>query len=130
MTMQLLHTFMKSACAMVLLGTMLCCMSCGRDVHRSAQANDGEQKTDSLLSEALNQGNHNRLLSLIDSLEEQNQISESKANHFRATAYIALKQLRMAEFYLKKVTSEPARSQKEMSDYLNSAAELSNILVN
>ena len=130
MTMQLLHTFMKSAYAMVLLGTMLCCMSCGRDEHRSAQASDGEQKTDSLLSEALNQGNPNRLISLIDSLEEQNQISESKANHFRATAYIALKQLRMAEFYLKKVTSEPARSQKEMSDYLNSAAELSNILVN
>ena len=114
--------------------------SCGNDKSHYELTHEGSDDTtmkDAENSEAcrmvldlLDGKDHQRTLFVVDSLEKAKALSEMAANYYRGLAYSKDKKLRTTEWCWQKNMITQNLSPKDVYFYYQSAASLSNLLVN
>ena len=114
--------------------------SCGNDKSHFEQIHERSEDTTMkdpedneacrMVSDLLDGEDHQRTLFVVDSLEKVKALSAMAANYYRGLAYSKNKQLRTTEWCWQKnmITQNP--SPKDIYFYYQSAASLSNLLVN
>lgn len=111
----------------LLLYMALIFVSCQRhqDVSLSPKA-DTVAWADSLISETLATNDNDRVIALVDSLENAGAISSLKANFRRGYAYERKGMRYYTELYWKKVLEEKKPSQEDLESYIHAASFLAN----
>ncbi len=115
----------------VLLGLAACQ---GGDSHDKGELNATHKQlvddvTDMLFNSLISTGNYEQILVMADSLENEGKLNEAEANRWRGDAHARMGHHRTAEFYWNKVIAGGCDG-GNYDEYVNTAASLSNLLVN
>ena len=110
---------------LVFVISMVFCDSCKRERLIELKAN----KADTLIYNAGDKLNYDRMLFLTDSLAEAGDISEMNANRWRGTAYYHMGQFRTSEFYYEKVVDATIQDEQDLFNLFKSARRLADMRV-
>ena len=105
--------------------SMVFCGSCKRERLIELKAN----KADTLIYNAGDKLDYDRMLFLTDSLAEVGDISEMNANRWRGTAYYHIGKFRTSEFYYEKVVDATIHDEQDLYNLFKSARRLANMRV-
>lgn len=130
---------MKNSILLWMLAALLL-FSCGNNKSHYEQIHEGSDgvasknrqnsEAEKLINNLLNEGDHQRTLFVIDSLEKARALSNVAANYFRGIAYSKDGQLRTSEWCWQKNMVARNLSSEDLYYYFETAASLSNLLVN
>ena len=130
---------MKNSILLWMLAALLL-FSCGNNNSHYEQIHEGSDdvpsknrqnsEAEKLVNSLLNEEDHQRVLFVIDSLEKARALSTVAANYFRGIAYSKDGQLRTSEWCWQKNMVARNLSSKDLYYYFETAASLSNLLVN
>ena len=85
--------------------------------------------TDSLLEKTYGAQDFSRVLSLADSLQEAQAITETIANYWRGKAYVNQGQLRVAAYCYQKVVDDLSKNHPQSKYYTRTVCNLTNLLI-
>ena len=101
------------------------CSSCKRERLIELKAN----KADTLIYNAGDRMDYERMLFLTDSLAEAGDISEMNANRWRGSAYYHIEKFRTSEFYYEKVIDAAIHDEQDLFNLFKSARRLADMRV-
>ena len=96
---------------------------------RGAESAEAELHSDSLLEKTYGARDFSRVLTLADSLQEVQAITETIANYWRGKAYVNKGQYRVAAYYYQKVVDDLSKSNPHSNYYTRTVCNLTNLLI-
>lgn len=119
----------KTTFGTFLLLTCLLTTACSSQPARRTSRNTTPTAIDSLL-EKTKADDADRLLSLLDSIEEKGLVSDARISYERAEYYYDNEQLRASEYYFKKALATDQLQKEEATWFYNAYSNLSTVLYN
>ncbi len=110
--------------AIVIIGSSFTFISCSEQSVR----NQKETEADSLINDAYNYRDYDRIISLADMHEHSGSLSKGKAYYWRGYAYSRMRKIRLAEMEWKKAISLEVKNQEDLTYYAMSANRLAALL--